>query len=192
MATQATGRGLAGEARAILGAATERRRLSRVAALVLADWLEDRGDSRAALVRGLALAVPVEVADAWQQPLPAGDAGLSCYWSPDPRPRWHLTLSLVASSPCLPALPGEFCYHLGAFAVRQPPPLHSRHRRASLGVTAPPPNVNYRLSVFCLSSRISRLGFSVPNGAGEAALAAAAYARWAAAILNDLFPTQSP
>jgi hypothetical protein len=189
MATQATGRGLPGEARAILGAATERWRLSRVAALVLADWLEDRGDGRAALVRGLALAVPVEVYYALQQGLPAGDVGLSCYWS-GPR-HGRLTLSLRASSPCLPARPGTFCDHLIAYVDALPLPLRSRLRRARLGVTAPPPNVNYRLSAYDFCSTRPRLGFSVPNGSGEAAVAAAAYGRWAAAILNNLFPAQS-
>ena len=52
--------------------------------------------------------------------------------------------------------------------------------------------VNYRLSGYRLHYALTdRLGFSVPNGSGEAAVAAAAYGRWAAAILNNLFPAQS-
>jgi hypothetical protein len=180
--------GVPGDARAILGAATERRRLNRVSALVLADCLEDCGDGRAALVRGLARAAPVEVDDAWQQSLPAGGAGLSCYWSG--RGGRGLTLSLRASSPCLPAHPGEFCDHLVAQVAYQPPSLRSRLRRKTPRL-APYPNINYRLSAYRpLYGRVSRLGFSVPDGSGAAAVAAAAYDRWAAAILNNLFPAQ--
>jgi hypothetical protein len=186
---------MAGEARAILGAATERRRLNRVSALVLADCLEDRGDGRAALVRGLAGAAPVEVGDALRQDLPAGDAGLSCYWSVHTY-SWsahkRLTLAVCASSPCLPGRPGEFYDHLIAYVVHQPPSLRSRLRRARSGVTAPPPNAYYGLSQYHPPyGRDFRLGFTTPDGSGAATVAATAYDRWAAAILNNLFPAQS-
>jgi hypothetical protein len=189
--------GIPGEAWAMLGAATKRRRLDRVSALVLADRLEDCGDGRAALVRGLATAALVEVADAWRPPLPAGGAGPSCYWSAgaaisccQPSIR-ALTLSVRASSPCLPAHPGTFCDHVVAEAVWQPPDLGARLRRLRLGVTAPYPIDSYRLGAYLPGhGRTSRYGFSVPNGSGLATVAAAAYERWAAAILTNLFPAQ--
>ena len=193
MATQATGCGMAGEARAILGAATERRRLNRVSALVLADCLEDCGDGRAALVRGLAGAVPVEVGDALQQPLPAGGAGLSCYWSD--RGGGRLALSVRASSPCLPARSGEFYDHLIAHVIYAGQPCSLRRKSPR---RAPPPNVYYRLRQYHPTGlprepyyQDFRLGFSATNGSGAATVAAVAYDFWAAAILNKLFPAQS-
>jgi hypothetical protein len=95
MSTYPASQTLDPKGRAILAAATDCWRLNRVAALVLADYLEEHDDARSDVVRAMAQVVPVQVGQAWEA---TSVATLTAAWSCHPRRR--LCLAVRHATPC--------------------------------------------------------------------------------------------